>query len=74
MSTFYHSTRSRNESVTSKQAILEGIAADGGLFVRDDIASGAPALDELLSGTYQDRASCWGTCSTTSRPTRSPGA
>lgn len=56
MSTFYHSTRSRNESVTSKQAILEGIAADGGLFVRDDIASGTPALDELLSGTYQDRA------------------
>ena len=56
MSTFYHSTRSRNESVTSKQAILEGIAADGGLFVRDDVAAGAPGLGELLSGTYQDRA------------------
>ena len=56
MSTFYHSTRSRNESVTSKQAILEGIAADGGLFVRDDVALGAPALDDLLAGTFQDRA------------------
>ena len=56
MSTFYHSTRSRNESVTSKQAILEGIAADGGLFVRDDVAQGAPALSQMLRGTYQDRA------------------
>ena len=56
MSTFYHSTRSRNESVTSKQAILEGIAADGGLFVRDDVAAGAPGLESLLAGTFQDRA------------------
>ena len=56
MSTFYHSTRSRNEAVTSKQAVLEGIAADGGLFVRDDVATGAPGLDALLAGTYQDRA------------------
>ena len=56
MSTFYHSTRSRNESLTSKQAILEGIAADGGLFVRDDVATGAPSLASLMEGTYQDRA------------------
>ena len=56
MSTFYHSTRSRNESVTSKQAILEGIAADGGLFVRDDVAAGAPSLERLLAGTFQERA------------------
>ena len=56
MTTFYHSTRSRNESLTSKQAILEGIASDGGLFVRDDVAAGAPSLPSLMSGTYQDRA------------------
>ena len=56
MTTFYHSTRSRNESLTSKQAILEGIAADGGLFVRDDVAAGAPSLASLMEGTYQDRA------------------
>lgn len=56
MTTFYHSTRSRNESLTSKQAILEGIAPDGGLFVRDDVAEGAPSLESLLAGTYQDRA------------------
>ena len=54
--TTYHSTRSRNESLTSKQAILEGIAQDGGLFVRDDVAAGAPSLEQLLAGTYQDRA------------------
>ena len=54
--TTYHSTRSRNESLTSKQAILEGIAHDGGLFVRDDVACGAPSLTELMAGTYQDRA------------------
>ncbi len=56
MTTFYHSTRSRNESLTSKQAILEGIASDGGLFVRDDVAEGVPSLASLMSGTYQDRA------------------
>ena len=54
--TTYHSTRSRNESLTSKQAILEGIAHDGGLFVRDDVAAGAPSLGALMAGTYQDRA------------------
>lgn len=56
MATLYHSTRSRAEQVPSKTAILQGIASDGGLFVRDDIAAGAPSLDELLAGTYQARA------------------
>ena len=35
MTTFYHSTRSSEDSVTSKQAILAGIAPDGGLYVCD---------------------------------------
>ena len=35
MNSFYHSTRSSLNSVTSKQAILTGIAPDGGLFVAD---------------------------------------
>ena len=56
MSTFYHSTRSRSEFVPSKQAILEGIAEDGGLFVRDDVTTGAPSLARLLRGTFQERA------------------
>lgn len=46
MSMFYHSTRSRNENVTSKQAILEGIAGDGGLFVADGL--GERQLDLAL--------------------------
>ena len=43
METFYHSTRSRGELVTSKQAILAGLAPDGGLYVSD--ALGAEKLD-----------------------------
>lgn len=35
MNLFYHSTRSKTNSVTSKQAILRGIAPDGGLYVAD---------------------------------------
>lgn len=56
MATLYHSTRGHAEQVESKAAILQGIAADGGLFVRDDVAAGAPELAALLAGTYQDRA------------------
>lgn len=35
--TFYHSTRSSADLVTSKQAILTGIAPDGGLYVSDQL-------------------------------------
>ena len=35
MTSFYHSTRGNADSVTSKQAILTGIAPDGGLYVAD---------------------------------------
>ncbi|MCI1226751.1 MAG: threonine synthase [Atopobiaceae bacterium] len=34
---FYHSTRSCNQNVTSKKAILTGIAPDGGLYVSDAV-------------------------------------
>ena len=43
METLYHSTRSSDETVTSKQAILTGIAPDGGLYVSDQL--GAAKLD-----------------------------
>ena len=39
MNSFYHSTRGRADSVTSKQAILAGIAPDGGLYVTDTLGS-----------------------------------
>ncbi|MBQ9315606.1 MAG: threonine synthase [Atopobiaceae bacterium] len=50
METLYHSTRSSDEVVTSKQAILAGIAPDGGLYVSDQL--GATKLD-LASVTAQ---------------------
>ncbi|WP_277259905.1 threonine synthase [Olegusella massiliensis] len=37
MARLYHSTRSIEPSVTSKQAILAGIAPDGGLYVSDSL-------------------------------------
>ena len=44
MSIMYKSTRSNGEKVTASQAILKGLADDGGLFVPDQI----PALDISL--------------------------
>ncbi len=56
MSLFYHSTRGFSEPVTSKQAILEGIAPDGGLFVSDGVLT--PCLDpaQLLANDYDANA------------------
>ena len=52
----YKSTRGGGSSITASQAILKGLADDGGLFVPDRI----PALDvklEALSGlTYKETA------------------
>ena len=52
----YKSTRGGGGSITASQAILKGLADDGGLFVPDRI----PALDvklEALSGlTYKETA------------------
>lgn len=56
MSTFYHSTRSRNDAVTSKKAILSGIAPDGGLFVRDEIGEDPIDLELVCSQDYQSTA------------------
>ncbi len=56
MNLMYNSTRSSNETVTASQAILKGLASDGGLFVPEQI----PALDKdlkTLSGmSYQEVA------------------
>ena len=48
MSTFYHSTRSADELVTSKQAILRGIAPDGGLYVSDALDEARLDLEHFL--------------------------
>lgn len=56
MNLMYNSTRNKQETVTASQAILKGLANDGGLFVPASI----PALDkditELADMSYQDVA------------------
>lgn len=48
----YHSTRSIDESLTSREAVLKGLAQDGGLFVTDQLADTAIDPESLLGGTY----------------------
>ena len=45
MDIYYHSTRNKSERVTASQAILKGLADDGGLFVPETL----PVLDKKLS-------------------------
>lgn len=52
----YRSTRGRSESVASAQAIVEGIAPDGGLYVPDHIPAPLVSLEEMLQMSYKDLA------------------
>ena len=54
--TFYHSTRSRGELVTSKQAILAGLAPDGGLYVSDALGSEKLDLDQVCASGFTQTA------------------
>ena len=56
MSTFYHSTRSTHELLTSKQAILQGIAADGGLFICDNLADKRVDLQTICNNSFMHNA------------------
>lgn len=56
MSVMYKSTRSDSEKVTASQAILKGLANDGGLFVPDSIPSFDVPLQQLAHMTYQETA------------------
>ena len=53
---FYHSTRSDADSVTSKQAILEGIAPDGGLYVTDGLVNAQLDLARVCSQDFHATA------------------
>lgn len=48
MSIMYKSTRSNSDKVTASQAILKGLADDGGLFVPDSIPALEVPLENLL--------------------------
>lgn len=56
MSLFYRSTRDGNVKVTASQAILKGLAADGGLFVPDSIPALDKSLEELSKMSYKEVA------------------
>ena len=52
----YVSTRSGKESATASQAILKGLAPDGGLYVPTQIPALDMDFDELKEMTYQETA------------------
>jgi threonine synthase len=56
VSTFYHSTRSIDKAVTSKQAILNGIAPDGGLYVCDSLLDEKLDIAQMVTQTYLEIA------------------
>ena len=56
MDLIYSSTRNAKEKVTASQAILKGLADDGGLLVPDRIPSLDVTIDELADMNYQETA------------------
>lgn len=56
MSLNYRSTRGKGENISSIQAIVKGIADDGGLFVPSQIKSLDMTIDDLCEMSYQELA------------------
>ncbi len=56
MNLHYKSTRNSNLKVTASEAILTGLAPDGGLFVPEQIPELDVTLDELKGMSYQETA------------------
>ena len=56
MSLFYKSPRDDSVKVTASQAILKGLAPDGGLFVPESIPSFDKSLEELSKMSYKEVA------------------
>lgn len=52
----YVSTRNADEKVTASQAVLKGLAEDGGLFVPEQIPALDVPVDKLKDMTYQETA------------------
>ena len=55
---FYYSTRGDKTKCTASQAILKGLADDGGLFVPESFPALPVELDKLPSMSYKDVAFC----------------
>lgn len=56
MEMMYSSTRNKNEKVTASQAILKGLANDGGLFVPEKIPELEVSIEQLADMNYQETA------------------
>ena len=56
MNLLYKSTRNSEKTVTASEAILKGLADDGGLFVPESIPKLDVTLDELKGMSYQETA------------------
>ena len=56
MFNIYESTRNSDKKVSSKQAILEGISDDGGLYVWPDIDTLSFDLETICNQTYMENA------------------
>ena len=56
MNLMYKSTRNDNETVTASQAILKGLANDGGLFAPESIPALDVSLEALADMSYQEVA------------------
>ena len=56
MGLLYSSTRNGEVKLTASQAILKGLADDGGLFVPDSIPSLDVTIEEVANMTYQETA------------------
>ena len=52
MNVMYKSTRGQAEAVTASQAILKGLAEDGGLYVPEQIPALDISLDALKNMSY----------------------
>ncbi len=52
----YRSTRGRERDVTASQAILKGLACDGGLFMPDRMPKLNLTMEEMAKKTYQETA------------------
>lgn len=56
MNISYQSTRGGEKGVTASQAILQGLAKDGGLFMPTEIPKLDISIEELANMTYQETA------------------
>ena len=56
MDLLYRSTRNNNEIVKASQAILKGLADDGGLFVPVSVPKLDKSMEELMNMNYQETA------------------